>query len=133
MPTYETTALPPSFAHIDVLREMDFRAGKYPVELLNALLPYNLGWRQAEARKPMIDFFGKLIHPGDLYFRSETLTSGRSEYRRLTVDSIERVLSLVFMLNRPLMEHCTRVNLQRDAALAEGLARRDRMFGGGGQ
>lgn len=129
MPTYETTPLPPSFAHIDPLWAMDFPAGKYPVELLNALLPHNLGWRQHRAKKPMLDFFGKLIHPGDLYFRSETLTSGRSEYRCLTVDSIERVLWLMFMLNRSLMEHCKLINLKRADALAEGLARRDRMFG----
>ncbi len=132
MTKYVAAELPPSFAHIDVLREMDFRAGKYPVELLNALLPHALGWRQHRASKPMLDFFGKPIHPGDLYFRSETLTSGRSEYRRLTVDSIERVLSLMFMLNRSLMEHCKLINLKRADALAEGLARRDRMFGAPG-
>lgn len=133
MTPHETTALPPSFAHIDVRMEMDFPAGKYPVELLNALLPHNLGWRQDRARKSMIDFFGKLIHPGDLYYRSETLTSGRSEYRRLAVDSMERVLWLMFMLNRSLMERCKLTNMQRADALAEGLARRDRMFGEGGQ
>lgn len=128
MPTYETTALPPSFAHIDVLREMDFRAGKYPVELLNALLPYNLGWRQVEASKPMIDFFGKLIHPGDAYYRREIWNGSRSEYERLTFDSIERVLWLMFMMNRPLQEHCKQVHQIREDATAQALARRGSMF-----
>jgi len=131
MPTYETTALPPSFAHIDVLREMDFRSGKYPVELLNALLPQQLRWWQESANKPMIDFFGKLIHPGDAYYRREIWNGYRSEYERLTIDSMERVLWLMFMMNRPLQGHCKQVNKTREEATAQALARRDQIFGAG--